>query len=294
MDLIAKAHDITVEPLRAFDPLATGEIIDDSIDASILANITPAIILFTHRLVCFELPPRLIGRLRRDQIYIQKAAAAPGEPTLAPPPPAEVSDLLDKLCARWRAGYGGLVTTDNKLDAIAGFFHGLIFIHPFIDGNGRVARSLLMQQCIELFGHVDMSRFNRGVEYYAALQAADGSLPSEWSRTLLATSAADSFARRANVGGLPSLRKNSDLPLTSSNRERKYEISAERFHDLASAVWEAKCADHLTDRDSWSPVPAHRQGRLTFEYKGAPIRSTTDRGGPVVRRKPFDCSLVYS
>jgi Fic family protein len=175
MDLIAKAHDITVEPLRAFDPLATGEIIDDSIDASILANITPAIILFTHRLVCFELPPRLIGRLRRDQIYIQKAAAAPGEPTLAPPPPAEVSDLLDKLCARWRAGYGGLVTTDNKLDAIAGFFHGLIFIHPFIDGNGRVARSLLMQQCIELFGHVDMSRFNRGVEYYAALQAADGS-----------------------------------------------------------------------------------------------------------------------
>ena len=30
-----------------------------------------------------------------------------------------------------------------------------------------------MQQCIELFGRVDMSRFNRGVEYYAALQAAD-------------------------------------------------------------------------------------------------------------------------
>jgi hypothetical protein len=30
-----------------------------------------------------------------------------------------------------------------------------------------------MQQCVEFFGHVDMSLFNRGVEYYAALQAAD-------------------------------------------------------------------------------------------------------------------------
>jgi hypothetical protein len=31
-----------------------------------------------------------------------------------------------------------------------------------------------MQQCVEFFAHVDMSLFNRGVEYYAALQAADG------------------------------------------------------------------------------------------------------------------------
>ena len=174
MELIAQAHNITVEPLRAFDPLAMGEIVSDSAYVPVLADITPAMILFTHRLVCFELPPRLIGRFRQEQIYIQKAAAAPDEPTLSPPAPAEVPTLVDELCERWRKRYGNLTTADSKLEGVSEFFHRLMFIHPFSDGNGRVARSLLMQQCIELFGHVDMSLFNRGVEYYAALQAADG------------------------------------------------------------------------------------------------------------------------
>jgi transposase InsO family protein len=44
---------------------------------------------------------------------------------------------------------------------------------PFLDGNGRVARSTLMEQCIGSFGQVDMSRCDRGVDYYAALRAAD-------------------------------------------------------------------------------------------------------------------------
>jgi len=174
MDLIAKAHDIVVEPLRAFDPLATGEITADPVQARILADITPAAIQFAHRLVCFDLPPRVIGRFRQDAIFIQKAASAPGDPTLSPPAPERVPALIAELCEKWRAGYAALTTTDSQLEAVAKFFHGLMFIHPFTDGNGRVARSLLMQQCIEFFGHVDMSLFNRGVEYYAALQAADG------------------------------------------------------------------------------------------------------------------------
>jgi fido (protein-threonine AMPylation protein) len=174
MDLIAKAHNITVEPIRVFDPLAMGEVVSDSNYAPVLADLTPAMILFTHRLVCFELPPRMIGRFRQEQIYIQKAVAAPGAPTFSPPGPAEVPALVEDLCERWRKCHGSPQTADTKLEAIAEFFHRFIVIHPFSDGNGRVARSLLMQQCVEFFAHVDMSLFNRGVEYYAALQAADG------------------------------------------------------------------------------------------------------------------------
>jgi len=173
MDLIAKAHDIDVEPLRAFDPLAAGEITADPAQARVLADITPAAIQFAHRLVCFDLPPRVIGRFRQGEIFIQKAAAAPDEPTLSPPAPDQVPSLIAKLCEQWRKGFAALTTVDSQLEAVAKFFHGLILIHPFTDGNGRVARSLLMQQCVEFFGHVDMSLFNRGVEYYAALQAAD-------------------------------------------------------------------------------------------------------------------------
>lgn len=173
MDVIAKAQDITIEPMRAFDPLAMGEIVEDPVNASALANITPATILFAHRLVCFELPPRLVGRFRREQIYIQKAVAAPGEPTISPPLPAEVPTLVNNLCAHWRERYVAATDDETKLEMVADFFHRFMSIHPFSDGNGRVARSLLMQQCVELFGHVDMSLFNRGVDYYAALQAAD-------------------------------------------------------------------------------------------------------------------------
>ena len=134
MDVIAKAQNITIEPLRAFDPLAMGEITATAADSPIMPNVTPATILFTHRLVCFELPPRLIGRFRDEPVYIQKAAAAPGAPTFSPPPPAEVRGLVDALCKHWRDRYITLTNDDKKAHAIAEFFHRLMFVHPFIDG----------------------------------------------------------------------------------------------------------------------------------------------------------------
>jgi hypothetical protein len=43
-----------------------------------------------------------------------------------------------------------------------------------MDGNGRVSRAIMMQQCLDLFGKADMTLMNKGAEYYAALEAADG------------------------------------------------------------------------------------------------------------------------
>jgi fido (protein-threonine AMPylation protein) len=173
MQVIAKSQDIVVEPLRAFDPLAMGEITGDADQENTLADITPATILLAHRLVCFDLPTRLIGRFRQEEVFVQKATEAPDQPLFSPPDPVDVPALVAELCECWRDQYASLVTFDSQLEAIAEFFHDLICIHPFLDGNGRVARSLLMQQCIEFFGHVDMSLFGRGVDYYSALQAAD-------------------------------------------------------------------------------------------------------------------------
>ena len=174
MALVAKAHDVTDEPLRAFDPLAMGEIVADNAPAnSVAANVTPQVVLFTHRLVCFELPSRLIGRFRREQVYLQKATSTLSDPTVTPPAPAEVPVLIEKLCREFRDEAKSLVTRDEKLQAMAKFFHGFLYVHPFTDGNGRVARSLLMQQCVEFFGRADMSLLDRGVAYYEALQASD-------------------------------------------------------------------------------------------------------------------------
>jgi len=61
----------------------------------------------------------------------------------------------------------------DKLEALAKFHAKFLLIHPFMDGNGRVAKSILMQQCLDLFGKADMALMNKGAAYYAALQAAD-------------------------------------------------------------------------------------------------------------------------
>lgn len=173
MSLVASAQGIDVEPLRASDPLAIGQISADAFNASVTANLSPEMILFTHRLVCFDAPPRMIGRYRQDQIYLRRVGADRGEPTHSPPPATEVPKLVVGLCEDWKRRQVDLTSEDKKLEAIAYFFHRLLVIHPFSDGNGRAARTLLMQQCIELFGRVDMSLFDRGVPYYEALEAAD-------------------------------------------------------------------------------------------------------------------------
>lgn len=173
MDVIAKVNNLTVEPPRLTDPLAIGEITSDGEKPVIGPLLGPDLVRVIHRLVCFDLPSRMVGHFRTEKVMIARGASAPEEPTIAPPAPADIPKLIEELCARWRDAIAKAPVGDAAIDAIARFFHGLTAIHPFLDGNGRVARSILMQQCVECFGRVDMSRFDRGVNYFAALQAAD-------------------------------------------------------------------------------------------------------------------------
>ncbi len=48
-------------------------------------------------------------------------------------------------------------------------------MHPFADGNGRVARSILVQQCIDLMGQADVGLLDAGVIYqHTVRKAIDG------------------------------------------------------------------------------------------------------------------------
>jgi Fic family protein len=66
-----------------------------------------------------------------------------------------------------------LVDSSAKLTAIAKFHASFLLVHPFFDGNGRVARAILMQQCLDLFGRANMALMNKGADYYVSLQRAD-------------------------------------------------------------------------------------------------------------------------
>ncbi len=87
---------------------------------------------------------------------------------------------LDKLLARYQAFYSSrdIIATD-RLIAVAAAHHRLAWIHPFGDGNGRVAR--LQSQAALIAAGVDSGglwTLSRGLareqqNYYRALQDAD-------------------------------------------------------------------------------------------------------------------------
>jgi fido (protein-threonine AMPylation protein) len=136
------------------------------------ARLNPSLILLFHRLICFDLPARAVGQLRTNHVWL--ATREGQRVTHASPPDAtEIKGRLDKLCRDWMESYPRLSDAPKKLTAMAGFHAGLLLIHPFFDGNGRVARAILMQQCLDLFGRAEMSLMNKGADYYLALQKAD-------------------------------------------------------------------------------------------------------------------------
>ena len=82
---------------------------------------------------------------------------------------------MEKLLNEWNLSYQDIQQDPEKLavPAIARFFRGFLSIHPFVDGNGRVAREIAAQQIRDLIGVGGGLLLDRGPRYYAALSKAD-------------------------------------------------------------------------------------------------------------------------
>lgn len=139
---------------------------------SLSAALNPEMILLFHRLACFDLPTRAVGRLRTDEVWLGNLDGTRAT-HIQPPPARNLLAGLITLCDEWRAGYPAIRSREQKLRVIAAFHSQLLLLHPFADGNGRAARAILMQQCLDLFGNADMTLMNKGADYYAALKSAD-------------------------------------------------------------------------------------------------------------------------
>lgn len=77
--------------------------------------------------------------------------------------PYEVQALMDELLSR------DIYTFED----IVKYHHDFEKIHPFIDGNGRIGRMLMMKQCIENNVVIPLLNSTNNLEYYEALQIAD-------------------------------------------------------------------------------------------------------------------------
>lgn len=113
------------------------------------------------------LPPQTLhpGALRQQQVSVGRHAAPAAEQVPA-------------FLARWSDGYGRVRRGELQLVAMAAAHHRLAWIHPFLDGNGRVARlhSHLVLSHLGLTNGLwsPLRGFARSQEtYYARLAAAD-------------------------------------------------------------------------------------------------------------------------
>lgn len=140
--------------------------------AAVSAQLTPPLLRYVHRLI-EPTDPAFAGKFRETQVWL---ADLDGKPSPSPECPAwdKVPNLISELLDDWNRDFPALVEDrDMVVPAIARFFQRLVWIHPFVDGNGRLARAILALQARELLGLLEEPTLDRGAPYYFALQEAD-------------------------------------------------------------------------------------------------------------------------
>lgn len=93
--------------------------------------------------------------------------------------PDDKKDILCELKGKTYVAAAYFPTTDKTFRAVLKKFEedldgpirhnrdGIVFVT-----NGRAARAILIQQCIDLFGHIDPDLIDRGADYYLAIKQA--------------------------------------------------------------------------------------------------------------------------
>lgn len=147
-----------------------------------IEKITEPLFKKLHRLIVYKiLPEEQAGEYRLKQVIIRNSQT--GEITFKPPPPLEVPYLMREFFY-WLNSNAQMELHPFLKAGIA--HHELVRIHPFIDGNGRVAR--VMATLILLTGGYDIRRFfsleeyydKDAIAYYESLQKASAGDMSTW------------------------------------------------------------------------------------------------------------------
>src|SRR3989338_11682776 len=154
-DVMARARDIQ----EIINYRKVIEFIDEEARKK-LDNISEELILKLHKLIVEKiLSVEQAGKYRVKQVVIRNSQT--GAVTFRPPIPLEVPYLMKEFVS-WVNR-----TTTEELHPIlkAGIaHHELVRIHPFVDGNGRLARVIVT--LILLMGGYDIRRFFSLEEYY--------------------------------------------------------------------------------------------------------------------------------
>ncbi|MBI3379933.1 Fic family protein [Candidatus Gottesmanbacteria bacterium] len=161
--------------INFLDFVATGEVSQ--------GKITEAVVKKIHALTVDKLlPDEQCGEYRKTQVVVKNSIT--GEITFRPPPaievPYQVSDFLEWI--------NSLKKDEMHPVLAAGITHyELVKIHPFVDGNGRMARAtatlvlFLENYDIKKFFSLEEYYDKDASRYYEALKSASGGDLSHWT-----------------------------------------------------------------------------------------------------------------
>ncbi len=132
--------------------------------------------IFTiHTSIMYEQPSTdkdAWGCYRRTEVWIGRHGCKKEEADFLPVEPSEISDLMHELITWWRSSYEKTLYGEDavKLNIISEFHARFLGIHPFLDGNGRVARVIASLQYVEMFGEkIRFQKLDSWNDYYDAL-----------------------------------------------------------------------------------------------------------------------------
>ena len=143
--------------------------------AFITQHLDLQLLCYLHRSMMDDQPTyRQAGNLRSVGVWIGAPGSAPEHARYVPPEPGDVPALIEELLKDWRQGYDSALETtqSEKIARIVHFHHEFLRIHPFLDGNGRIARLILEQQARELLNIEKHVVLDDSAAYFESLQQA--------------------------------------------------------------------------------------------------------------------------
>jgi hypothetical protein len=128
-----------------------GEVLGDI--AAPMSRLSISTLLLLHRAVTVgsPIPSSLRGRLRTVKVWISDGSS---KPLYTPPAADQVPEQLTEAVRWWRSTYPTLVGAleEDVLHGLAKLCHEVLMIHPFLDGNKRLAVAIVDLAAIELLG----------------------------------------------------------------------------------------------------------------------------------------------
>ena len=146
-------------------------------------NLDAEMILFLHKILISNINNDIAGRFRKDEFVRVGSHIAPA--------PAEIGKDLEKIFANYSAS-----KEKNIVEKIAQFHLAFETLHPFIDGNGRIGRSVNNYLLIRE-GYVSINiRFDNREAYYAAFKDFQASGKTKKMEKIIFDALVNAFQKR--------------------------------------------------------------------------------------------------